>query len=201
MQPLQELAGGSGTAVRLAAGDAVRLVNTHGSQVVDAWAVAGEDPSEYLSVEHTRRMNGRLYPKVGDAFWSNRRNEMLRLEEDSFPGTHDTLVACCDGWLYAHYGCAPGHANCRDNYLDALRAVGVAAPCVPNPVNLWMNVPVAGNAISLTAPLSRPGDHVVLRAEIGLYVVFSACPMDVTPVNGEDRAPRAVHYRVVPAKG
>lgn len=28
---------------------------------------------------------------------------MIALEEDSFPGKHDMLVACCDPWLYKHY--------------------------------------------------------------------------------------------------
>lgn len=61
-----EIAGGSGAAIPLRAGMAVRLVNTHGSQVVDTWALNQADPSEYLSVEHTRRMIGKLYPTVGD---------------------------------------------------------------------------------------------------------------------------------------
>jgi len=30
--------------------------------------------------------------------------------------------------------------------------------------------------------------------------VFSACPMDVTPINGPDRTPRPVHFERVAAK-
>ena len=153
------------------------------------------DPSEYLSVEHTRRMIGHLYARTGEMFWSNRRNPMLLLTEDSFPGTHDMLVACCDSWLYAHYGCSPEHANCRDNFLTALKAHGIAPPVVPNPVNLWMNVPVKDTELDITPPLSRPGDHVRLKAQMDLFVILSACPMDVVPINGEDCTPQPVHYR------
>ncbi|MDH3743421.1 MAG: urea carboxylase-associated family protein, partial [Hyphomicrobiales bacterium] len=112
------------------------------------------------------------------------------------PGTHDMIVACCDKWLYAHLGCAPGHANCHDNFLTALEGQQVTPARVPNPVNLWMNVPVVGEDIDVTPPLSRPGDHVLLRAAMDLYVVFSACPMDIVPINGTDCKAMPVHYRV-----
>ena len=198
---MQEIAGGSGRALPLRKGEAVRLVNTFGSQVVDTWAVAAGDFSEYMSVEHTRRMLFNLFPKQGDTLYSNRRQPMLLLEEDTAPGRHDMLFACCDKWLYKHYGCPPGHRNCRDNYLDALFAAGFDAHLVPNPLNLWMNIPVSDSeTIGMEPPLSRPGDHVLLRALMDVIVIFSACPMDVTPINGPDRTPKAVHFERLAAK-
>ena len=198
---LQEIAGGFGRAVTLLKGEAVRLVNTFGSQVVDTWALAAGDLTEYVSVEHTRRMLFNLFPKRGDTLYSNRRNPMLLLEEDTAPGKHDMLLACCDKWLYQHYGCPPDHANCRDNYLAALFAAGFDAHMVPNPLNLWMNIPVTrSEKIGMEPPVSRPGDHVLLRALMDAIVVFSACPMDVTPINGPDRTPKAVHFEVVAAQ-
>lgn len=192
----RELAGGHGIAVPLAAGQSVTLRNTYGCQVVDTWALMAADQTEYLSVEHTRRVTGHLHPDCGDVFVSNRRRPLLHLVEDSFKGTHDTLVACCDPWLYAHYDCPPGHRNCHDNFLEALARLDIVPDFVPNPLNLWMNVPVEGNSVTLTAPLSRAGDHVTLAAQADVIVVFSACPMDITPVNGPDCRPRAVHFRV-----
>jgi hypothetical protein len=184
----------------LAKGEAVKLVNTFGSQVVDTWALARGDTSEYLSVEHTRRMLFNLFPRQGDVLYSNRRSPMLLLEEDTAPGRHDTLFACCDPWLYKHYGCEPGHRNCRDNFREAIFAAGFDSVIVPNPLNLWMNIPVTENErIAIDVPTSRPGDHVILRALMDTIVVFSACPMDVTPINGPDRTPRAVHYTVLGA--
>ena len=192
---LIEIPVGRGAAVGLAAGEALRLVNSFGSQVVDTWALNREDISEYLSVEHTRRMLFDLFPGKGDRLFSNRRTPMLLIEEDSSGVRHDMLLACCDSWLYRHYGCAEGHANCRDNFLAALAAIGIAASHVPNPLNLWMNIPVSENRkIALEPPASKPGDLVVLRALIDCILVFSACPMDVTPINGPDRTPKPVHY-------
>jgi uncharacterized protein len=198
---MREIAGGAGRAVRLGKGEAVRLVNTFGSQVVDTWALAHGDISEYLSVEHTRRMLHNLFPKQGDSLYSNRRQPMLLLEEDTSPGKHDMLFACCDKWLYKHYGSAPGHRNCRDNFVGALFELGYDAPLVPNPLNLWMNIPVSDSErIAIEPPLSRPGDHVLLRALMDVVVVLSACPMDVTPINGPDRTPKAVHFEVMPVR-
>jgi len=192
---LIEIPAGRGAAVALTAGEALRLVNSFGSQVVDTWALNRQDISEYLSVEHTRRMLFDLFPGKGDRLFSNRRTPMLLIEEDSSGVRHDMLLACCDPWLYRHYGCAEGHANCHDNFLAALAAIGIEATHVPNPLNLWMNIPVSENRkIALEPPMSKPGDFVVLRALIDCILVFSACPMDVTPINGPDRTPRPVHY-------
>jgi len=204
--PQEEIPGGHGRAVALNAGEALRLVNTFGTQVVDTWALSAADTTEYLSVEHTRRMLYNLFPRSGDVFYSNRRSQMLLLEEDTAPGRHDMLLAACDPWLYRHYGCEPGHRNCRDNYREALTAAGTTlgpnAPPMPNPVNLWMNIPVLDNErIDLRPPESRPGDHVLLRALMDVTLILSACPMDVTPINGEDRTPKPVHFEILGPKG
>lgn len=191
-----------GRAVRLGAGEAIEIVNTHGTQVVDTWALGTADPSEYLSMEQTRRMLLKLWPQQGDALYSNRRSKMLVMELDTSPGIHDTLFACCDQWVYANYGCPPGHANCHDNFHAALEALGIAPPLVPNPLNLWMNIPVSDNRrLAIEPPVSRPGDRVVLRALMGCVVVMSACPMDVTPINGPGCTPMDVQYRVLARAG
>jgi hypothetical protein len=195
--PLVEIGGGSSAAIRLRAGEAVQLINTHGSQVVDTWCLSAADVTEYLSVEHTRRMLGRLFPKEGDPLYSNRRTALLTLERDTAGCLHDMLVACCDKWLYQFYGAPPGHANCHDNYFHALAKYGIVPERVPNPINFWMNVPVVDNdRIALNAPVSKAGDSIVLRALRDVVVIFSACPMDITPVNGEDRIAKSVAYEI-----
>lgn len=193
-----EIPGGHGRAIALKAGQALHLVNTHGGQVVDAWALNAADLTEHMSVEHTRRMSGRLFIAVGDALLSNRRNPMLRLEEDSWGGDHDMLCAACDPWLYRHYGVEGHHRSCHENFHEALFALGLVPPALPNPLNLWMNVPVSDNrTMRLDRPTSGPGDHVTLRALMDAIVVLSACPMDITPVNAGDGTPQPVHYRII----
>ena len=51
--------------MRLAPGAAIRIVNTHGSQVVDTWAFNAADLNEHMSMEHTRPTLGTIFPKAG----------------------------------------------------------------------------------------------------------------------------------------
>ena len=53
-----------GKAVPLKKGQFIRVVNTHGSQVVDTWSFKAEDLNEFMSMEHTRSAILSLLPKV-----------------------------------------------------------------------------------------------------------------------------------------
>src|SRR3712207_8551161 len=44
----------SDLAARVARGQSVTEINTHGSQVVDTWAFNAEDLGEWMSMEHSR---------------------------------------------------------------------------------------------------------------------------------------------------
>ena len=67
-----------GTAVRLAAGQSVKVVNTFGQQVVDTWAFTATDIREFMSMEHTRIYIARIIPKLGDPLVTNRRRPIPR---------------------------------------------------------------------------------------------------------------------------
>jgi len=96
MSDLETLAARTGVALRLAQGDRLRIVNTHGKQVVDLWAVVDGDVLESMSMPHCRNPWYRLAPRPGDVFVTNLRRPILRLLEDSSPGIHDTLIPSCD---------------------------------------------------------------------------------------------------------
>lgn len=82
-------------------GAAVRIINTHGKQVVDTWAFdAPQDVTHYVSMEHTRASLQKIIPAQGDTLVCNRREPMLVIVDDSSPGVHDTLVASCDRFRY-----------------------------------------------------------------------------------------------------
>lgn len=77
------------------------------------------------------------------------------------------------------------HSSCVDNFHGALRKLGFTIECVPSPLNLFMNVPVAsGGSLEFARPVSEPGQSITLRAETDLILVMSACPQDMMPVNG-----------------
>ncbi len=192
---------GKGAGLRLKRGERVRIVNTHGSQVVDLFAHNAADLGETLSIQHSRNVWYRLQPRVGDQLWTQLRRPILTLAEDSSPGVHDTLFPCCDATRYVQLGVKGYHRNCADNWREALRAIGLEPPpTVPTALNLFMNVPVAPDgSFKILPPASRPGDAVVLKAEMDCVVALSSCPVDMLPLNGPDCRPQDVAYEILVA--
>ena len=187
-----------GKAAFVSAGQTVRVVNTHGQQVVDTWAFNREDLTEFMSMEHSRTALERIMPTVGQAMVSNRRRPILTLVEDTSGGIHDTLLAACDRFRYELLGCEEYHDNCTDNLAAALAELGLTPPETPSPWNLFMNIPVgSGGAVSFEPPVSQAGDYVTLRAEMDCVMAFSACPQDVVPINGVDCVPTEAHFQVL----
>ncbi len=186
-----------GKAVRLRRGQSLKVINTHGQQVVDSWAFNAGDLSEFMSMEHLRQVLNRIMPKVGDPLATNRRRPILTLLEDTSPGVHDTLLAACDVWRYRNLGCTEDHDNCRDNLFAGMAELGLVPPECPSPLNLWMNTPVVeGGGIEWLPPVSRPGDYVVLRAELDCILALSACPQDLVPINGANLRPTEAHFQL-----
>ena len=188
----------SGKAAFAREGQKVRVVNTHGQQVVDTWAFARRDLREFMSMEHTRATLTKLRPEPGDALYSNRRRPILTLVEDTSPGIHDTLMAACDNYRYGLLGCTEYHDNCTDNLAAALYELGLAPPETPSPLNLFMNIPwEEGGGLAFAAPVTKPGDYVLFEANMDVVVAFSACPQDILPINGEARRPTEAHFEIL----
>lgn len=187
-----------GKAAFAAAGQKIKVINTHGEQVVDTWAFAREDLKEFMSMEHTRATLVKLTPSLGDHLYTNRRRPILTLVEDTTPGVHDTLMAACDDYRYKLLGCSEYHDNCTDNLAAALGELGLKAPETPSPLNLFMNIPwTAEGTLAFEPPVTRPGDYVVLEAKLDLVIAFSACPQDILPVNGTAGRPTEAHFQIL----
>jgi uncharacterized protein YcgI (DUF1989 family) len=178
---------------RLKAGASFRVIDVEGLQVGDLWAFNEADPGEYHNAPHTRVECGRLFPRAGEQFWSNRRRPILTLVADDSPGVHDMLMAACDPERFVRLGHAGPHASCQDNLERALAGLGVDSHVVPQPINLFMNTPVdSGGDIEQGAPYTKAGDSVTLRAEQDVICVLSACPQDIVRTNAGDPTGLAV---------
>ena len=184
-----------GKAALVTKGQSIRVINTHGEQVVDTWAFRRDDMTEFMSMEHSRARIQRLIPSVGDSMLSNHRRPILTFVEDTSGGIHDTLMAACDVYRYRCLGCPGYHDNCTDNLAQGLGAIGLAPPETPSPLNLFMNIPwTSDGVLSFEPPVSTPGSYVLLRAEMDLVIAFSACPQDILPINGVGRTPTEAHF-------
>ena len=174
-----------GRAVRLGAGGRVRVVDLEGAQVADVFAFSAADVGEHASASHTRAYVSRLFPRVGEPFVTNRRRPILWLEADDSPGVHDMLCAACDPERFQGLGVAGWHASCAENLLRALAAEGLPEVVVPQPINLFMNIPVSAEGELGWEPApTKAGESATLRAEMDCVVVVSACPQDIVPING-----------------
>ncbi|MET7336380.1 urea carboxylase-associated family protein [Nonomuraea sp. NPDC005650] len=191
-----------GRAVRVAAGRRVSVVDLEGGQVGDVFAFvpasAGsggftETLTEHLSAAHTRGSTNRLFPAVGQQFVTDRRRPVLTLVSDTSPGWHDMLIPACDPARYAALGAAGGHASCADNLNRALAGMGLSVPFTPQPVNVFMRIPVEDDGRLRWLPAtSRPGDAITFLAETDCVVVVSACPQDLVDINGGEPTPLAI---------
>jgi hypothetical protein len=149
-----------GKAAYVAAGQIIRVINTHGEQVIDTWAFNRHDMTEFMSMEHSRATMQRLIPRVGDALLTNHRRPILTVLDDTSGGIHDTLMAACDRYRYEGLGCTEYHDNCTDNLAQGLAELGLTPPETPSPLNLFMNIPrTAEGALSFEPPVS--GDRIL----------------------------------------
>ena len=143
-----------------------------------------ENIKEYLSAEHTRPSIERLFPKEGEAFYTQERRPIITLLEDHTPGIHDMLFAACNPSRYRELGVESWHASCEENLQKCMETLGQAGIEIPQPVNLFTNFPVSRDGeLGVAAPLTKAGDYVVMRAEMDAYICVSACPQDQNQTN------------------
>ncbi|KAI1321529.1 hypothetical protein F5Y16DRAFT_388744 [Xylariaceae sp. FL0255] len=176
-------------AVSVKAGQSIKVINTHGKQVVDFFAFNPNDSHDFLSMVHTRTVLRAVTIRKGDALYSTRRKPMVKLVEDTTPGYHDIIWSACDAERYRMQGFEGYHDNCSDNMHGALRdnfpCVKIADDWTPDPLNLFMNIAIDQHGqLEIRAPKSEKGQYVVLKAQVDLVVVMTSCTQDMEPVNG-----------------
>ncbi len=182
---------GSGAGFSLKSGDEIIVLNTSGTQVVDFWCVSPGDSPEFLSMEHSREVLGKIYYEPGDVLLSNRYTPMIAYLADTSGGKHDTLIAACNPDMYQRFGCDNDHPSCAGNFHAALASAGIRLPIVPQPWNLFMRARVSeAGAIHYERPPYMPGSFVQLKLLTDAVIAVSACPDDCYPTNGGDGTPR-----------
>jgi urea carboxylase-associated protein 1 len=165
------------------AGQTVRIVDVEGQQVADLVCFLKDDPAEKLSVHNTALIQKTIYITTGHALFSDRCRPLMRLVADTC-GRHDLIAGSCSEGTNRHRYGVPDTPNCRSNFEAALRPFGIPLKEVPYSFNVFMNVPVqADGHMAIVEPVSKAGDLVDLRAEVGLIVAISNCPQERNPCN------------------
>lgn len=177
MTPTQRIPPCSARAETLAAGDELVIIDPEGQQVSDLVAFNAEDLEEYLSSGRSIDYAARLWLSTGDLLYSNRSRPMFEIVEDTC-GRHDfTLTPCSKDTFRIIYGETDDRPGCEGNLAAALAPHGIGADRIPIAFNVFMHVHFDGEsgAVTVKPPLSKPGDHVRLRALMPLVVGMTAC--------------------------
>jgi len=175
-----EVPGYSGRGIAVDTGAVIRITNVDGCQIGDMFAIVRADPGEFLDTPRTRLITRRLFPVVGQQFVTNRYRPILTFIEDHSPGIHDSLFAPCDSGYYQKVNGSTTHPNCYDNFLHAAQELGLHFESVPGPVNLFQNTPCQPDGTLGAEPSpANPGDYVELRAELDIYLILTACSVDI----------------------
>jgi uncharacterized protein YcgI (DUF1989 family) len=168
---------------RMRAGERVTIAQTEGHQVGDLVAFSAVDPTEFLSPSHTRRCLNSIRVTVGSSLFTNHREPILEIVEDTL-GVHDILAAACDPYRYRRDFGVEDHRSCRMNFVEALSFLAIPDWRVPDPVNLFQHSPVLPDGQFLSRPSpAGPEDQVTLLARMDLIAAVSACPQDLAPTN------------------
>jgi uncharacterized protein len=170
-------------------GEILRIIDMEGQQAVDFICFNANDTKETYDSTVTVRLVSRAFLRKGDVLYSNLANPMFTMIEDTI-GNHDTICGCCSAEInYLRYK-VKETPSCRANFLRELAKYGLdSRSLVPN-INLFMNIPIDANGeLQIKAPLSRPGDHIDLAAEMDCLAVISNCPQILNPANNFNPTP------------
>ena len=162
----------------------VRIVDTYGKQAVDflCLSFSGDDVDFYNSA-NTIKINGRAYIERGSILYSEHAVPLMDVIEDSC-GEHDTIAGCCSEEMNKLRYNLDKSPSCRENFINALRAIGIKTHTVPSNINFFMNVPLCANRVEIAESKSKPGDYVALKALTDVHIIISNCPQMNNPASG-----------------
>ena len=175
------LAPQTGTAIEIRRGELLRIIDPQGEQVSDLTAFASADRTEWLSSGRTIDYANTIYVTTGHTLYSNRSRPMWTIVEDTV-GRHDFLLTPCSPETFTIlYRTTGHHPSCFENLVKGLAPFGIPPDAIPTTLNVFMNVDVLPSGeLRILPPRSRPGDYVVLRAEMDLIAGITACSAELS---------------------
>ena len=187
----------SGFAFRLTKGSTLKVIDPLGQQVSDLFCFNAHDLAESLSSGRSIDYNDTIFLTQGNQLYSNRSQVMMSILEDSC-GRHDFLLTPCSLKMFQIVeGGKSYHPSCHENLAENLAEFGVTPDQISTTFNIFMNVLVSETgAIRIEPPRSRPGDWIVLRAEMDLFVGLTACSHEETN-NGSCKP---IHFEITLAE-
>jgi uncharacterized protein YcgI (DUF1989 family) len=170
-------------------GQILRISLVEGRQVGDCVFYNADDHKEIFHCGQSWALNGvggTGTSKAFKYFYSKppRENVMLTTLEDTVKNHWGNMGGRCSRRWYETKVGQPDHPNCQDNLSRALEPFGLTGDDIFDIFNVFMNVELGTDgSFTLTAPTTKAGDHIDLRAEMNVLAAISACPSDNSPTN------------------
>jgi len=163
----------------------IAIIDVEGGQIGDFIAFNRDNHDETFSSSHTRLKLLSLKIKVGDKLWTNLRNPIFEVIEDTV-GTHDMLIPACDEYRYlVDYG-VKEHRSCVANFEEVLLPYNIRRHQFFDPLNIFENTPFDQDGkLIQESTISKAGDRLVLRALMDTICAVSSCPMDLNISGGD----------------
>jgi len=176
------VAPGSAGTIRVLRGQLLRISAMGDGAVASLFGFGLEDPTEWLSVHHTRVFSNSYLLGSGMRLVNNRRRPMMVLGKDSVK-RHDLLLPASTRAFLAERGYQG--EGCLEAVISELNHAGMKVPKLPDPVNLFMHVRLtrAGD-IQPEANLTKTGDSITCRVVRDSLFIVSACN---TGIKGNDK--------------
>jgi len=187
-----------GIAFTLKKGQQLKVVDLEGEQVADFICYNLHDKAEYLSSGRTIDYAETIFLTKGHPFYSNRSSIMFDMIEDTV-GRHDFLLTPCSSEMFRIiYGHTNPHQGCFGNLSNALKEYGISPDNIPITFNIFMHVTVDGvtGKVSVLPPISKAGDHVILKARMDLIVGLTACSAEMS----NNYSFKPIGYQIMDAK-
>jgi uncharacterized protein YcgI (DUF1989 family) len=190
---------GTGRAFTVSKGQRLRVIEDEGGQVASLLVLNARDHKEQGMARFSGNLSQILgtgsHYRLGTIFSKvPYERPMLTVLRDTVG--HHFLGPHCTGRMMEIWG-APGHRSCSDSFAEALAEFGLTLEDIYSPasINLFANTCIESTGdghIHLLHPTARTGDLVEFRAEMDVLVVVSACPDDISPLNGHSCKPIAI---------
>jgi urea carboxylase-associated protein 1 len=179
------------TAFEMHRGQTVRIEDVEGQQAIDLICYNLGNLAEKFWAAHTAKINGTIYITTGHVLYSDQAGPMMTVIEDTV-GVNDIICGSCSYALdLVRYGEGKASKGCMDLFEESIRPWGLERKDIPMCFNIFLDYPVGseGEVAINKDPVSKPGDHVDLRAEMDLLVSITACPQENNPCNGFNPTP------------
>lgn len=178
-QTLSVIQAQRGAAIRLGAGETLRIVAIEAEQVADLALFDARDPRDSFSCGRTIDYNESLDLRPGSVLYSHRSVPLAQVVEDT-TGVHDMLLTPCSRVMFERRG-ENAHPSCHENLYTNLARFGITSDDVAATINVFMDVRVnADRTVAIFPPVSKPGDRFSVRALTDLLVGITACSSELT---------------------